>query len=307
MFGNHINYTPGEDIADLVARNINRAKEEGVAMGCFQIFGVGPTSIAEVYSAEQRKELSRLAKEDGLRMFMHGSYFDNPWGVKPGFAKHLIKKELGLCDEIGADLVIHLAKKPPEEIAEMVPELAKYSKGSKLFLEVESYKSDPKKTYETPEKLARLFRLLAKAQDKHPDFKLARDVALCVDTAHLFAAGQDIRAYEAMRDWLDATREIKEFGEIMIHLNDQTHALGSGRDAHAPLTFGTIWGNYNPDFGKEPLEVSGLSAVVDFVQKEGVCAILERSPHKPKFEGKPSGDNIRSDYAILSELIQLKN
>lgn len=305
--GNHISHTPGESIGDLVGRNLARAKSEGVSMGCLQIFGMGPTSVVEVYNAEQRKELSILAKEHSLRMFMHGSYFDNPWGVKPGFAKHLIKKELGFCDEMGADLVIHLAKKPPEEIAKVIPQLTKYSERAKLFLEIESYKSDPEKTYETPEKLARLFGLLAKEEDKQPDFKLSRDVALCVDTAHLFASGQDISTYEAMRDWLEETRGIKEISEIMIHFNDQTHPLGSGRDAHAPLTFGTIWGNYNPDFGKEPLEVSGASAVVDFLEKEDAHAIFERNPHKPKPGGKPAGDNIRSDYGIVSKLIQMKN
>ena len=68
-----------------------------------------------------------------------------------------------------------------------------------------------------------------------------QDLGVCLDTAHLFAAGYDLSTPEAV----NAT--VEEFDETVgldtlecIHLNDSKHACGTNKDEHAHLGEGEI-------------------------------------------------------------------
>jgi deoxyribonuclease-4 len=66
-------------------------------------------------------------------------------------------------------------------------------------------------------------------------------IGICIDTCHIFAAGYDLRTFEA------CDHTFKEFDRIVglkhlfaLHVNDSLKALGSRVDRHAPLGKGLI-------------------------------------------------------------------
>lgn len=151
--------------------------------------------------------------------------------------------------------------------------------------------------YETPEKLAALFRLIRERIDPELSY-----FGLCIDTAHIWACGADIRLREDAQRWLEGLEAIHDIippEAIMFHLNDNRNALGSGIDEHDPLLYGAIWG----DFVYEPWR-SGLVAFLDYARRYNIPTILERGPQKNAEEaelGTATGA-ISSDLRILSEL-----
>lgn len=77
-------------------------------------------------------------------------------------------------------------------------------------------------------------------RDLVADVRVADRLGVCLDTAHLFAAGYDFRGrkYDAFRERLSATvglRQVKAW-----HLNDSKKDLGSRVDRHEHIGRGTI-------------------------------------------------------------------
>jgi deoxyribonuclease-4 len=68
---------------------------------------------------------------------------------------------------------------------------------------------------------------------------IAGRVGVCLDTAHVWAAGYDLRgAYDELWDRFDATIGLARLG--CLHLNDSKAALGSHLDRHELIGEGTI-------------------------------------------------------------------
>lgn len=89
------------------------------------------------------------------------------------------------------------------------------------------------------------------------------NLAFCIDTCHVFAAGYDISTkpqVEAFfKDW-ETKIGIKHVA--VIHFNNSVHELGSGKDRHACL-----------EYGKIPLE--GLQAFATHASKHRIPLVLE--------------------------------
>ena len=69
--------------------------------------------------------------------------------------------------------------------------------------------------------------------------RLRRRVGVCLDTAHVFAAGYDLRkAYDDVWKRFDDTIGLARLG--MLHLNDSKVPLGSRKDRHELIGAGTI-------------------------------------------------------------------
>jgi deoxyribonuclease-4 len=70
--------------------------------------------------------------------------------------------------------------------------------------------------------------------------KNSKRLAVCLDTAHLFAAGYDFRGrkYTNFRKELDSTVGVERVK--VLHLNDSKKALGSRVDRHEHIGLGTI-------------------------------------------------------------------
>jgi deoxyribonuclease-4 len=114
--------------------------------------------------------------------------------------------------------------------------------------------------------------------------KNSRNLAVCLDTAHLFAAGYDFRGrgYARFRKQIETTVGLKRIK--VLHLNDSKKDLGSRVDRHDHIGQGKI----------------GLKAFASFVRDEAfmdIPKILE-TPKGKSPDGKPwdaiNLDNLRS-------------
>lgn len=238
---------------------------------CVQIFVTGPQSGKPINALAALKNADNIS----TKTYVHGSYVDAPWKQHT----HVLRTELRLADKLGAcGVIVHLAAD------------AKLAKLSKVFdgleltmpkpwiwLEINSAKSSPR-TYETPEKLAALF-----------DFDVP-GIGLCIDTAHLFACGVSLASYEAAETWLRALQWELPNVPKLIHLNDSSTELGSGRDVHENLFYGNIWSMY-----KKRKHESGVMAIIDWCREHGYDIIVERG-------GKNKLDPVQ-DIRVIGELI----
>jgi len=94
-----------------------------------------------------------------------------------------------------------------------------------------------------------------------------QDLDVCLDTAHMFAAGYDLSSEAAVED------TVAEFDDVVglehlecIHLNDSKHECGTNKDEHAHIGEGYI--------GDE-----GMSAIINHSDLEDVPLVLE-TPHE---------------------------
>ena len=110
-------------------------------------------------------------------------------------------------------------------------------------------------------------------------------VSVCIDTAHVFAAGYDIKSPEGYQ------KTIKEFDDIVgldllkcFHMNDSKKALGSRVDRHEHIGKG-------------------------FIGKEGFRNIMndKRLEHIPKILETPKGKEQLEDVENIKTLLSLVN
>jgi deoxyribonuclease-4 len=115
----------------------------------------------------------------------------------------------------------------------------------------------------------------------------ARDrVGVCLDTAHAFAAGYDLRTPEAFDRTLTAFDRIVGFRYLRgVHLNDSKAEFGSRVDRHAPIGKGKL--------GLEPFRL-----IMNDARFDGIPLILET----PKSERW--AEEIRLLYALIETTSQ---
>lgn len=201
--------------------------------------------------------------KDAIRAVIHGSYIDNPWNLRPG-SIHNIKEELKVCETIGAEgVIVHLGDTSNiSKIFDHINKLdAKTLQKTRLIFETNSAKPSSA-TYETPEKIHRLFDRVSAAR---------RDcqVGLCIDSAHIYANGVSFARKDDTRMWLNAIYRITTEMPIMFHLNDTKQPLGSGKDQHERIGHGNIWKGIKK-------ENSGYAAIIAFAEANSSIVILER-------------------------------
>jgi deoxyribonuclease-4 len=67
------------------------------------------------------------------------------------------------------------------------------------------------------------------------------DLGVCLDTAHLFAAGHDLSTPRAVDETVAAFDDTVGLETLeLVHLNDSKHALGTNKDEHAHVGEGEI-------------------------------------------------------------------
>ena len=89
------------------------------------------------------------------------------------------------------------------------------------------------------------------------------DLGVCLDTAHLFAAGHDLSTPTAVDETVAAfDAEVGLDALACIHLNDSKHALGTNKDEHAHV-------------GEGEIGVDGMARVVNHPDLREVPLVLE--------------------------------
>ena len=240
---------------------------EKFGINSVQIFTHGPKFFAK-NALDYEKIISATKNID---LVVHAAYeTTSVWRINnknkntPASRKKIsqIEDQLKSCQMLNAwGLVIHITKIHPSEIAEAMHILKPYveKSGVILLLEMTASKLDPDLTYETPEKLNNLITLIGHKENWY---------GICVDTAHIWAAGIDIRSYNSMKEWLNRLAFKSKI--LLFHLNGISSERGSGKDKHE-IVFekdDKIWHKIKPEY-------SGVRAIVEFATKRNIPIICE--------------------------------
>jgi len=103
-----------------------------------------------------------------------------------------------------------------------------------------------------------------------------QDLEICLDTAHMFAAGYDISTAEGVEDTVEEFDDVVGLDNLAcIHLNDSKHECGTNKDEHAHVGEGLI--------GEE-----GMKAVINHEGLRGCPYVLET----PTEDGKSFAWNV---------------
>jgi deoxyribonuclease IV len=110
------------------------------------------------------------------------------------------------------------------------------------------------------------------------------DLGVCLDTAHVFASGYDIRTEETVRKTLDEFSSVIGLKKLkLLHGNDSKVGLGERKDRHEHI-------------GKGKIGIEGFRAIVNAPRLRGMDLIIETPIDKV-------GDDIKN----LKRLRGLKN
>lgn len=230
---------------------------------CTQIFTHGPRKYAA--NNINREDISKLASKK-FPIYCHTCYFCLPWTDDP---KRLVlceseMKAASECDAVG--VVIHLPIDTTDNIYKKMIKITSLAVKYKVLAIIEppARKTRVGLTFESTHVINELTEKLLKL----PNWKW------CLDTAHIWSTGSNIRSYTSAKNWLS---ELKYPQTIeLFHLNGSHRACGSSIDKHAVpfLDSGTegpdqLWGNF------ENLNMSGGYAFIRYAKKHKINIILE--------------------------------
>jgi len=193
-----------------------------------------PLTEQAVKTFRRTRKKSRVAP-----VVAHGSYLVNLAGSRKVRRKSILAmhEELNRCGRLGIEyLVIHPGSNedPQAGIRLIADALNRIMDGCrhrrpKILLETTSGAGNS--IGRTFEQLAEILLLLRRP----------RRFGVCLDTCHVFAAGYDIRTYQAyQRTMKELDRVIGLDRLLAIHLNDSLRDLGSCIDRHAHIGRGKI-------------------------------------------------------------------
>jgi deoxyribonuclease-4 len=259
--GIHISKGNYNDISDNIAHILAEYD-----LNICQIYTHGPNTRAP--NKIDYKKLKLLSKNN---IFVHTPYpFVDIWHInkitknnsKSANSLFALKSQIMSCNKFNAvGMVLHIPPIYPNEAVEtvkIIKPLFKKTK-TKLLIEMISSKPHPDKTYETPEKIDNLTTLIGPNEYWW---------GWCIDTAHIWGAGVNIKSYSQMENWLNSVEYKKKI--LLFHLNGSSSKMGSGKDKHEIAFSSTdlIWKNVDP-------YKSGVYALIKFAKKYKIPIILE--------------------------------
>lgn len=211
----------------------------------FQIFLTNPRSITAVKMNHAR--LTEAIAQQDLHMYVHASYICRPWGKLDSVAASLksLRDDVAQCAQMGGrGVVVHL----PAKVSNIADSLSRLAPTDNILLEPIATKAAD--NYSSPKILAQL---------PHK---------ICVDTAHLWSMGVNMRRQKVVIDWF------AEMGDRvgLIHLNGSFVLIGSGKDKHAvPFSKDDrIW-------GKTKYAGSSCEYIVNYARARNIDMIIENN------------------------------
>jgi apurinic endonuclease APN1 len=264
-----------------IAKGFEHTAREARRLGCevAQIFVKNPRSWAPKTLSDNEREAFRRLFSD-IPVTAHLSYLPNIARAdeEPKNSAALLH-EAHLCAELGiADLVVHCgsrdsARKGIDAAARTVGQALAASPVS-ILLETSAGQGNA--IGKDLQQLAAISRLVA---DKER-------VGFCLDTAHLFQAGYDVRKRTLWKEIVSELEERCGAGCIrFFHLNDSRSGLGSGVDRHWHIGKGEI----------------GLGCF-RFLLREKKFAHLGGVMETPKM-GNMDEENMKTMRSLLSALV----
>lgn len=264
-----------------VAKGFDSTLEQAQKLGCevVQIFLKNPRSwVQKTWKDEDLISFNRLKEK--MEVCGHLSYLPNIARIDQdeknlrGFAH-----EVELCDKLGLGrIVIHLGSRDdPRTGIRMVSTAINYvleRYDVKLLLENSS--GQGRGIGKTPEDFAAIYE----------GVKRKENIAVCIDTAHLFEAGYDLRNKRIWDRFVSNIRSNLGRDKIgLFHLNDSKTPLGSNADRH--------W-----HIGKGEIGIDFFKSLVNdkrFAHLEGIM-------ETPKM-GNMDMENMKTMRSLLSPLM----
>lgn len=230
---------------------------------CTQIFTHGPRTTSA--NNLDRVSIAKLASNK-FPIYCHTCYACLPWNDEI-YRLKLCESEMKAAAECKArGVVIHLPIDTVDNIYKHMVKITKIAEKYKVLAIIEppARKTRPGKTFESTDVINALTEKLLDL----PNWKW------CLDTAHIWSTGGNIRNYEDAKNWLKALKYPKTIE--LFHLNGSHRVLASGNDKHAVpfLESGAagpdlLWGNF------EDLNLSGGYVFIRYAKKYGINMILE--------------------------------
>lgn len=224
-----------------------RAKE--LEAECFQFFSRSPRGGA---ATEITKETESLFKEKsheyGMESYIHTPYYINFAAPNKSISANtvrIIREELGRASILGVKYVMtHLGsahdwpdargkKTPNGALKQTIEGLRNVFKGNPKFsaqLLLEISAGAGAIIGDSFEELAYIIKGLKKGQ-----------TYVCLDTAHMFASGYDIRTSYAVDKTMGEFRRYLGISSLkLVHVNDSKAGLGERKDQHEHIGKGKI-------------------------------------------------------------------
>jgi len=224
--------------------SVNRAVDSG--FNCLQIFTQSPRlwKLNQISQQEINLFVDERNKHNLKYVVVHAPYLPNLASPDKAILQksfETILHDLQIADAIKADYyVLHPGSHKKTDIASGIERLA--NELSNIF-----YQYTPKLTFllETMpgagsiigSSFDELALMINKVKEKVPSVKMG----VCVDTAHIFAAGYDIRnKTEVEKLVYEIDKSVGKKAVKVIHSNDSHEPLGSKKDRHNHIGKGEI-------------------------------------------------------------------
>ena len=233
LFGAHVSMAGG----------IDKAPERAAEIGCevFQIFSRPPQggNAVDIDGILADKFQANLKKHNQKEFYIHTPYIINLASTDSRIRDNsirLIREDLQRGSLLGAKYTMtHLgsAKELDKETAnKMTAENLKkvFDKNyeTQLLIEISAGAGNI---------IGSAFEDLAYFIDELKNY----NIGICLDTAHMFASGYDLRDMEAVRATFDKFEKIVGFKYLkLFHLNDSKVGLGERKDRHEHIGDGKI-------------------------------------------------------------------
>jgi deoxyribonuclease-4 len=261
-FGFHISIQGG----------LSQVPERAARLGCecVQIFSQSPRSwngslppTREVAAFKQGLQQSAISP-----CIIHTPYLLNICAEDKRILRRsrtLLAEEIRRAKLIGADYVIvHMGtrKNNPEQtalqlMAQSIDGALQAAGGGRVKLLLENTSGGGGKLGYKFEQLAAVLKQI----------RFKQRVGICLDTAHLFQAGYDIRTRRGLKATLREFDRLLGMGKLyLLHLNDSLTPLGSGHDRHWHIGRGLIGRRGFRRIVRHPL-LRGLPAIMETPKK----------------------------------------
>lgn len=269
-----------------IAGGIANAPQRAADLGCevFQIFSRSPRGgIAPALTDEIVKNfLSQCKAYNQHAWYIHTPYYLNLASSKTHIRNdsiRVIREELDRGHTIGATAIMtHLGSAKDMERSDALQlvsdGIAKvmdgYKGGTKFLLEISAGAGDV--VGNTLEELDWLIREAGLARNKK--------IGVCIDTAHAFAAGYDMRTKKDVDSFvkkIDTVLGLERLG--LFHCNDSMVELGARKDRHEHL-------------GKGKIGKVGFQSLVAHPALKDIHCIVET----------PTPDGMKCDIALLKKM-----
>src|SRR5437588_2483367 len=218
------------------------ARAQAMGAECMQIFLSAPQRWQHPkHSNEQVAEFQRLIGEAKIGPnFAHATYLVNMAAADPGIRERTIanlRATLECADRIGlAGLVVHVGSGRGQSVEDAVVQVSGaleevLANGTRSSILLENSAGSGELLGSRFEQIGALFD------------RLGRDerLGLCMDTAHTFASGYDLRSAEGIDAAVgEISRSIGIERLKLIHANDSKVGLNSFVDRHANIGKGLL-------------------------------------------------------------------